>query len=316
VVEENEEKVTLQFDQSATITFSRNEIEGVVYSSEEERKTLRAEWVQKPLTPPQTVLPQGPLRSVGTVSITPTRENQLLLSEGAWKVRKSQHFVIYYQDPAQGKAVSDRAEYLLEKIVDDLRVRKAYDWEKRYTVFVVADESQWIRFLERLGIQPELTGGFTTGARTKEVFLHSISIPYLQLAFPHELTHIFLDEMAKGKEIPLWFNEGFANYEGGIIGVDEEFLVEAVQKGEHLPLTDFVTRKTYPDNIPQKKLFYTESTKLVEYLLNQYGRRPFGEFTEILLKTGDFEQALHTVYSGKIGNLARFETLWLRYISE
>jgi len=179
VVEENEEKVTLQFDQSATITFSRNEIEGVVYSSEEERKTLRAEWVQKPLTPPQTVLPQGPLRSVGTVSITPTRENQLLLSEGAWKVRKSQHFVIYYQDPAQGKAVSDRAEYLLEKIVDDLRVRKAYDWEKRYTVFVVADESQWIRFLERLGIQPELTGGFTTGARTKEVFLHSISIPYL-----------------------------------------------------------------------------------------------------------------------------------------
>lgn len=315
VVEEDEEKVIVEFDQSATMTFSRNEVDRIVYSSEEERKTLRAEWNKKPQAPPQTVLPRPPLRGVATVPLTPTTENQLILSEGKWWVRKTQHFVVYYQDLTQGKAVADRAEYYLEKIVGDLRLR-GYDRKKKYTVFVVREESQWLRFLKSLGIQPELTGGFTMGARTREIFLYGLSIPYLQVAFPHELTHIFLEEMAQGNQIPPWFNEGFANYEGGIIGIDEDLLFEAARNGNHIPLSELVHRTSYPADVEQKKLFYTESEKLIEFLITQYGRRPFGEFTEILLKTGDFEQAFRTIYSGKIGHLAQLEALLLQYISE
>ncbi len=319
VVEEDEEKVVLQFEKEATVQFSRSEIEKIVYDSEEVRTALRSEW-GKMSPPSQQPLPSPPPSPQASQIIQPitsqTKEAQTLLAEGEWEVRKTQHFTIYYQNTLQGKAISNRAEYYLEKIVDDLRMRRSHDWRKKFTVYVVSDEAQWRRFLEGLGIQPELTGGFETGIERREIFLYSLSISYLQLAFPHELTHLLLDELARGKKFPLWFDEGFANYEGGIIGIDEDFLQEAIRIGREIPLKELITRTTYPTDPDQKKLFYTEAERLVEFFITQYGRRRFAEFTKQLLAAGDFEQAFQTVYGGKIGGLERLNELWLRYLSE
>lgn len=316
VVEASEERVILQFDQDATVTFSREEVEEVVYTTEEERKTLLAEWEKKPKIPPQAALPTFPRHVAKAPPLTPTKENQMLLSEGEWAVRKSQHFVVYYQNLTHGKAVADRAEYNLEKILGDLNLRRVEGEKRKFTVFVIGEESQWRQFLTKLGIQPELTGGFTTGAQTQEIFLYSLSIPYLQLAFPHELTHILLEDVAKGRKIPLWLGEGFANYEGGIIGIDEELLMEAAREETLFPLPDLVSRMIYPADPEQRTLFYTQSEKLVEYLISQQGRRRFGEFLEHLLNTQDMEQAIRVVYGGKIRDLAHLQELWLRYLTE
>lgn len=326
VIKEDKRKVILKFDKEAKIQFSRREVTQIVYDSREERESLLAEW-EKKSEPPQEVQAQTPTETSRTtpqtlpplspiVSPSPTtKESQLLLSEGTWQVRKTEHFIVYYQDPVEGKAVSDRAEYHLEKIVDDLRLRRTHDWRKKYTVCVVKEESEWKSFLVKLNITPELTGGFSTGPKG-EIFLHGTSVPYLQLAFPHELTHTLLSEIGGGKRFPLWFDEGFANYEGGIIGTDEGLLREAIQSGKHFPLSELVQSKSYPTDIEKKKLFYTESESLVEYLITQHGRRRFGEFIEELLKTDDFEQALRTAYGGKIGSLDELSRLWLRYVSE
>lgn len=318
VTGEDEKKIVLQFEEEATVEFSRSEVEKILYSSEEEENTLRTTWGRVEAEPPPSVTASAEIPDI-SISVAPppsTPKGELLLSEGTWKTRKTQHFTVHSQEPSQGKAVANRAEYYLEKITDDLRIRKIHDTRKKYTVYVVKEESQWRRFLEKLGIQTELTGGFTTGAATGEIFLHAISIPYLQLAFPHELTHIILEELAQRRKIPLWFDEGFANYEGGIIGIDEELLMESLRDGKLISLKELVQAKAYPQDVENKKLFYTEAERFVEFLITQYGRRRFGEFTETLLKEGEFEAAFLSAYGGKVGTLEELEKLWLQYLSE
>ena len=329
VVKEDQNKVVLQFDRDATVEFSRDEVEKIVYDSEKEKGSIRSEWERKAETPTEASIPSvesppepvapAPLEVSHPILFAPRstgKESEFLLPEGTWQARKTQHFIVYHQDPRQGKAIANRAEYHLEKIVDDLRMRKAHDATKKYTVVIVKEKSKWEEFLKKLGIQSELTGGFATGAMKREIFLHSSSIPYLQLAFPHELTHIIADEMANGRRFPLWFDEGFANYEGGIIGLDEALLAEALQKGKLIPLAELVQSKSYPSDVDRRKLFYTEAERIVEFLITQYGRRRFGEFTETLLATGDFEQAIRFAYGGKIGSLEELSRLWLKYLSE
>ena len=317
VVREDQEKVVLQFDKESTDEFSRSELEKVIYDSEEQKAALRAEWQKKTETPAQTTVQTAmPQQEIAVPSLSTGKESELLLSEGTWQVRKTQHFIVYHQDPIQGKAIANRAEYHLEKIVDDLRLKKTHDTTKKCTVVIVKEKSKWEEFLKKLGIQSELMGGFATGALKREIFLHSTSIPYLQLAFPHELTHIILDEMAKGRRFPLWFDEGFANYEGGIIGLDEALLADALQKGKLVPLQELVQSKSYPFDVDRRKIFYTEAERLVEFLITQYGRHRFGEFTEALLNTGDIEKAVHSAYVGKIGSLDELNRLWLKYLSE
>lgn len=333
VVEESDTHIVLQFDREATVTFSRLEVAELQLDSEEERKLLQTEWAGRTETLLNTLAAEGPeaIPDILTEAIAPkeavasitvgvpssaTKELERLLSQGVWNSRKTRHFVIYYQDSSHGKAVAGRAEYSLEKIVDDLRIRRKHDWNQTYTVAVVADESQWRRFLEELGIQTELTGGFAAKGGRRQIFLYPNSIPYLEVAFPHELTHLVLDEVAGGKKIPLWFDEGCANYEGGIIGLDEDLLVASVYAGKHIPLQELVTLQGYPKDAERIRLFYTESEKLVEYLIGQFGRRRFGEFTESLLKTGDFEKAFLSVYGGKIGTVKELEQRWLQYIIE
>ena len=317
LVKEDDRKVVLQFDKEATVEFARGEVEKIICDPESAKAALRAEWQKKTEPLQTTVQPETLLAaSVSLPPLSTGKESAFLLSEGKWQVRKTQHFIVYHQDPIQGKAIADRAEYHLEKIVDDLHIRRAHDATKKYTVVIVKEKSKWEEFLKKLGIQTELTGGFTTGAVKREIFLHSDALPELQFTFPHEFTHVMLGEMAKGRKIPLWFDEGFANYEGGVIGFDEAFLSGALAQGKWIPLPDLVQTKSYPPDIEKRKLFYSEAERLVEFLITQYGRRRFGEFTETLLNTGDIEKAIHSAYGGKIGGFDELNRLWLKYLSE
>jgi len=319
ITEENQNGVTVQIDISAIVQFSKNEVERIERATPEEEEVIRTNWAwkEKPkdsskASSSEQTSALSPQRAP-RFSMAPTKENQALLSEGTWRGRATPHFKIYYEDSSQGKAIAEIAEYSLEKVAGDLAVHRGNE-KGKFNVFLVKEDEEWLRFLQTLGIQPELTGGFTTGAKTREIFLHSDSIPYLKLAFPHELTHIFQEEIAKGRKIPYWYGEGFANYEGGIIGIEEELLTQSVRNGEAYSLLELVSTVGYPTDPKRKTLFYTQSEKVVEFLITQYGRRRFGNFSEALFETGDFEQAFRSVYSGKIGTIEKLEELWRRYI--
>src|SRR3989338_139314 len=154
-----------------------------------------------------------------------------LLTKGNWFLRESEHFSIFYRDLVQAKIVGDKAEYYFEKIVYDIGYEKDLKWDKKCQVFIVEGVAKWKDFLKGIGFNPDLIGGFVPNYGEREMFLCAMSEGYLALTFPHELTHLIFKEVAGKNTIPLWLNEGLANYEASLTSISNELLAKNIQQG-------------------------------------------------------------------------------------
>lgn len=245
-----------------------------------------------------------------------TRSNiaKKLLSKGNWFLRESEHFSVFYRDLAQAKIVSDKAEYYFEKIVYDLGYEKDFKWERRCQVFIVENADKWKEFLKGIGFNADLVGGFVPNYGEEEMFLCAMSEGYLALTFPHELTHLIFQKVSGKNTIPLWLNEGLANYEANITSISNEMLTKNIRQGTHILLGDLLRIATYPEGKNARELFYAQSEKLVEFLITQCGREKFRKFCGLMLKDKSFKDAISSVYSKDFKDLEDFNIKLVEYI--
>lgn len=237
-----------------------------------------------------------------------------LLSKGNWFSRKSEHFDIFYRDLNQAKIVGDKAEYYFEKIIYDLGYEKDLKWDKKCQVFIVENVDKWKDFLKSIGFNADLIGGFVPNYGEKEMFLCAISEGYLALTFPHELTHLIFKEIAGKNTIPLWLNEGLANYEANLTSISNELLTKSIKQGTHILLGDLLRMTAYPEGKEARELFYAQSEKLVEFLITQCGREKFRKFCDIILKDKPFKDAISNVYRKDFKDLEDFNIKLVEYI--
>ncbi len=237
-----------------------------------------------------------------------------LLSKGNWFSRKSEHFDIFYRDLNQAKIVGDKAEYYFEKIIYDLGYEKDLKWDKKCQVFIVENVDKWKDFLKSIGFNADLIGGFVPNYGEKEMFLCAISEGYLALTFPHELTHLIFKEIAGKNIIPLWLNEGLANYEANLTSISNELLTKSIKQGTHILLGDLLRMTAYPEGKEARELFYAQSEKLVEFLITQCGREKFRKFCDIILKDKPFKDAISNVYRKDFKDIEDFNIKLVEYI--
>ena len=236
-----------------------------------------------------------------------------LLARGNWFVRETEHFSIFYRDVAQAKIVSDKAEYYFEKISYDLGYEDKIKWDKKCQVYIEGDVDKWKKFLKDIGFDPELVGGFVPNYTEGEMFLCVISDAYLAVTFPHELTHLIFREIAGKSTIPLWLNEGLANYEASVTSISNKLLIKQIKQGKHILLGDLL-RMDYPKGKEMRELFYAQSEKLVEFLVVQYGRKKFRRFCELILKDRSFKDSLFIAYKGDFEDIEDFNIKLVEYI--
>jgi hypothetical protein len=237
-----------------------------------------------------------------------------LLAKGSWKNRQTEHFIIYYEDLMQSKIVADRCEYYYEKISYDLDYDKLIHWPQKCEVFIVSSEDKWEEYMQRFVQRFDHVGGFVPRTGEKEVYLCALSMPYLSVTFPHELTHLIFREFAQDEVIPLWLNEGLAMYESGLIGYADEMLRDKVKAAKHIPLKEFVEMRDYPKTKEEAKLYYAQAEKTVELLITQHGRQNFSRFCKLLLSGQSFTRALKLVYGYKYYNHNEFKRAWIKYV--
>jgi len=237
-----------------------------------------------------------------------------LLDKGNWFVRETGHFSIFYRDLSQAKIVSDKAEYYFEKITYDLGYEDEIEWDKKCQIYIVENVDKWKDFLKDIGFSAELVGGFVPNYGEKEMFLCALSDGYLALTFPHELTHLIFSDIAGKSTIPLWLNEGLANYEASVTSVSNKLLIKYIKQGRHILLGDLLRMTAYPGGKDMRELFYAQSEKLVEFLITQYGRKRFRKFCELILKDKSFRESLSSVYRGDIEDLEDFNIKLVEYI--
>lgn len=260
----------------------------------------------------QTKVERGEIADAGRRERTDV--SRALLARGNWRHRQTEHFIVYYEDIMQSKIVADRAEYYYEKIAYDLDYEKTIYWPQKCEVFIILSEEKWEEYMEEFIQRFDHIGGFVPQTGEKEIFLCALSLPYLSVTFPHELTHLIFAEFAKGEDIPLWLNEGLAIYESGLIGYADEMLRDKVKAAEHIPIKEIVDMQTYPETKEEMELYYAQAEKIVEFLITQHGRKDFSRFCELLVSGQTFAKALDFVYGDEYYSQDEFRMAWMKYV--
>jgi Flp pilus assembly protein TadD len=224
----------------------------------------------------------------------------LVLSLGAvlglraedWHEIRSPHFVVY-TDAGQkhGREVALRFEKmrnLFEKLLSTERVSSAVPLE--IIVFRNTGEFEENISSERFKPKPGIAGVFYTHPDTNFVLIDGSKDTGFPIAF-HEYAHTILH--ANFTNIPLWFDEGFADYYantkmlyGQVELGDSPKYANAFFRGRALmPVVDLfaVTHSSdiYTEHKFKTAMFYGESWLMVHYLFDKQKMAGFAKYVDL-----------------------------------
>ena len=258
-----------------------------------------------------------------------------------WQEAKSDHFVVYFlQDKKFAQDVLDRAEVYYGRIATDLgypRYSEFWMWDKRVKIYIYADHDSFIKATN----QPNWSYGMAD-YRTKEIVSFTWSKDFLESLLPHEMAHlIFRDFVGFKGEVPLWLDEGVAQWEEEakrpdmkrmIRGLYEEDTMLSLRDMMKLKLMEIRDQaKTYILSTLTKKgeraslilgtdnlvtIYYLQAVSLVGFLIEKYGSDSFAAFCRQLRDGKSLEEALIFAYPTHIQSLSDLELKWREYIAE
>jgi hypothetical protein len=113
--------------------------------------------------------------------------------------------------------------------------------------------------------------------------------------FKHELAHVALHDAVKGRDIPRWFNEGFAVHISGEGSLPRlQTLWTASLSGNIIPLERL--EHSFPDDAILASVAYAEAADIVRYLIRTQEHYRFDGLVERIARGMSFDQALASAY--------------------
>jgi hypothetical protein len=166
----------------------------------------------------------------------------------------------------------------------------------RIKVEVAQDRAAFDRRAKELG-GPEWAAGLTVPGRGL-ILLRSpkqLTQPGdFRPLFIHELTHLYLAPRLKGRDAPLWLEEGLAMYAAGEGGLAlASVMTRAVLSEKIKPLGALANR--FPKGADEAGLAYAQSYYMVSYLINTYGPEVLPRLLGELARDRALTAALHQV---------------------
>jgi hypothetical protein len=136
------------------------------------------------------------------------QNGQEAIKARTWKHAESDHFVVHYTDLASVAPVVNYIENAYCVVVQSLQVEEARGAAKSH-VFVFPDTGSWVAWLGKHGLPPQVAGYAYKGellfgaGQEKDDYIKTIC---------HEATHAIVARYYPGRHLPLWLNEGLADY--------------------------------------------------------------------------------------------------------
>lgn len=133
--------------------------------------------------------------------------------------------------------------------------------------------------------------------------------PNLELSesLSHELSHVVMYEVLKGKEVPRWFSEGVAVQQSEPLPIERFLVLLAALRGRRLvPLAQL---ERYPVHAGHVNLAYAEAADFVGFLLRREGWMGVRHALRRTAAGDDFQRGIGTAFHA---DLAQLERLWLR----
>ena len=230
------------------------------------------------------------------------------VSSSLWQTKKSQHFVVYYQEAPEDfvDELIARAEDYYNGIVDDLGFRRMdfWSWDNRAKIYLYNNADGFHNDTQR----SEWAGAVVSvNNRTIKTFVGQES--FFDSILPHEMTHIIFREFIGAKaSLPLWIDEGVAgSQEQSNLKTRLEIARGLVAKEQYIKLDKFSEIYTLGDITPY--VFYSQAASLIVFLIKEQGREGFLDFSRALRDGADWKKAIASVYH--FSSLEEMEKEWI-----
>ena len=229
-----------------------------------------------------------------------------------WKIEKSKHFIIYYQEASSRYINKARsyAEHYYKSITDYLGFRRFnfWTWEKRCKIYLYPSREEYLKDTGRVSWSKG-----SVHVIKKEIVTYAWEAEFFEHVLPHEMGHIIFRVLVGfEKKLPLWIDEAVAVLQE----VDRaKYLAGArnlVRQGSHISLTELARASDYGQIEPS--LFYSQAASIVHFLLEKFGRNRFVIFCRCLRDGEGWEEALLSTY--KFENLEGLEETWINSLSK
>jgi len=262
------------------------------------------------------------------------------LSQG-WKEVSGEHFIVYFLDN-EGFAndVLRNAEIFYRQIAIEIgypRYSEFWTWDKRVKIYIYQDRDTFIKATS----QPAWSEGMADYTN-KQILSYAWSQGFMESLLPHEMAHlIFRDFVGFKGEIPLWLDEGVAQWAEEPKRAYVKTMAKKLYQGDQLiTLDDMMKLKL--DNFKEKdrvyirpnrtkdgsegvlfisgdnfiSTYYLQSVSLVGFLIERYGSDSFANLCRQLRDGKSLDEALRFTYPVQIRSLSELENAWRKHLAE
>jgi hypothetical protein len=256
-----------------------------------------------------------------------------------WEELKGEHFIVYYYPDYKtfAKEVLSCAEDYYKSIAENLgypRYSNFWLWEKRVKIYIYPDHRSFLEASK----QPAWSHG-VADYKNKTIISYFKGKGFLNSILPHEIAHlIFRDFVGFKGEIPLWLDEGVAQWSEEVKREKiKRFIKDAFYKKILIPFREMMgldVREVKKDDtvyIPSydfKKrpkllalkgktllnLYYAQSASLIGFLIEKYGINNFATFCRNLRDGKSVDEAIRSAYPYFFKNLEDLEKRWYEEI--
>ncbi len=257
-----------------------------------------------------------------------------------WKELKGTHFIVYFiGEESFARDVLNYAEKYYTRIANELgyaRYQDFWTWEKRCKIYIYPDHDSYLKS----------TGGaeWSHGLadyNTKTIISYAWHEGFLDSLLPHEIAHlIFRDFIGFKGEVPLWLDEGVAQWEEeakrpqmksmiketydneGLLLINDmmKLDIRRLKSKEGVHVRGALTKDGSPavvflssDNLVNT--YYLQSVSMVGFLIEKFGGESFTVFCRELRDGETIEEALKSAYT-TITTIAEFEKRWKEYLNQ
>lgn len=227
---------------------------------------------------------------------------------------KRMHFVIYHNDRHAANEISWKAEFYYKQIVRHFNIRGFRPWQgkEKCTIYLFEDKKDYIQKAEA----PRWSGGLAR-YNPPRLYIYEENPRLIKQILPHELTHLLFAQFMPREKIPLWLNEGMAQYEEErwYSTQMKSYLKEQIKNENYIKPAELFRMKRYPQDKTELVLFYLESASIIEYLKDEQLATAFADFLIAVKQDYSIEEALEHAYQWKFDEgISEFEKKWLKFV--
>ncbi len=218
-------------------------------------------------------------------------QNKVQYKTYDWYYIQTNHFDIYFDE--QGDALAEFTAYAAEAALEKILESFNYNINNRITLIVYNSQNDFQETNVTDSYLSEGIQGFTELFKNRVVVQFTGSYKALRHLIHHELSHAVINDMYYGGslqnvisnnitlQVPLWFNEGLAEYQALGWNIEEDMFIRDAAIGEYLP------------DVQQLSGFfaYRGGQAVFFYIAKKYGKEKIGELIHKLKGVGNINEA-------------------------